>query len=140
MFKVKLNHPLAQVPTRQSDGSAGYDLYSVEEVVVAPRQKAIIDTGISITLPDDSYGRVAPRSGLAAKHNIDVGAGVIDRDFRGILKVILFNHSDNEFKVNVGDRVAQLIIEKIMTPEVTLVEDLDETVRGDGGFGSTGMN
>lgn len=83
---------------------------------------------------------VAPRSGLAWKHSIDVGAGVIDADYRGPVGVILFNHSDTDFEVKVGDRVAQLIIEKIVTPNVvTEVEDLDETVRGEGGFGSTGV-
>ena len=81
----------------------------------------------------------APRSGLAWKHSIDVGAGVIDADYRGPVGVILFNHSDVDFEVKVGDRVAQLIIEKIVTPSVTEVDDLDETVRGEGGFGSTGV-
>lgn len=82
---------------------------------------------------------VAPRSGLTWKHSIDVGAGVIDGDYRGPVGVILFNHSDIEFQVNVGDRIAQLILEKIMTPDVTEVDDLDDTVRGVGGFGSTGV-
>lgn len=81
----------------------------------------------------------APRSGLTWKHSIDVGAGVIDADYRGPVGVILFNHSDVDFEVKVGDRVAQLIIEKIITPEVSEVLDLDSTVRGEGGFGSTGV-
>ena len=81
----------------------------------------------------------APRSGLAWKHSIDVGAGVIDADYRGPVGVILFNHSDVDFEVKVGDRIAQLIIEKILTPDVVEVEDLDSTVRGEGGFGSTGV-
>lgn len=80
-----------------------------------------------------------PRSGLAWKHSIDVGAGVIDADYRGPVGVILFNHSDMDFDVKVGDRIAQLIIEKIMTPDVVEVEDLDTTLRGEGGFGSTGI-
>ena len=82
---------------------------------------------------------VAPRSGLAWKYSIDVGAGVIDADYRGPVGVILFNHSDVDFEVKVGDRIAQLIIEKIITPEVVEVEDLDSTERGVGGFGSTGV-
>lgn len=81
----------------------------------------------------------APRSGLAWKHSIDVLAGVIDADYRGPVGIILFNHSDADFEVKAGDRVAQLIIEVIMTPEVVEVEDLDSTVRGAGGFGSTGV-
>ncbi|KAK2980663.1 hypothetical protein RJ640_011471 [Escallonia rubra] len=81
----------------------------------------------------------APRLGLASKHGIDVGAGVIDADYRGPVGVILFNHSDADFEVKVGDRIAQLIIQKIVTPEVTEVDDLDSTVRGINGFGSTGV-
>lgn len=83
---------------------------------------------------------MAPRSGLAWKNSIDVGAGVIDVDYRGPVGVILFNHSDEEFKIARGDRIAQLILERISTPEVVEVEDLDETERNAGGFGSTGVS
>ena len=83
-------------------------------------------------------GRVAPRSGLASKHFIDTGAGVIDADYRGNIKVLLFNHSDTDFTVNEGDRIAQLIIEKIASIPITKTDTLDETDRGDSGFGSTG--
>jgi dUTP pyrophosphatase len=83
-------------------------------------------------------GRVAPRSGLAAKHSIDTGAGVIDADYRGEVKVILFNFSDTDFAIKEGDRIAQLVIERIYTPEVVVVEKLEASVRGAGGFGSTG--
>lgn len=88
---------------------------------------------------EDFWQFAAPRSGLAWKHSIDVGAGVIDADYRGPVGVILFNHSDVDFEVNTGDRIAQLIIQKIVTPEVTEVESLDSTQRGEGGFGSTGV-
>lgn len=81
----------------------------------------------------------APRSGLAWKHSIDVGAGVIDADYRGPVGIILFNHSDEDFEVKKGDRIAQLIMERIMTPDAVEVEDLDATARGEGGFGSTGV-
>jgi dUTP pyrophosphatase len=81
---------------------------------------------------------VAPRSGLAAKHSIDVGAGVIDYDYRGPVKVVLFNLSDADFSIKQGDRIAQLVLERIHTPEVVVVEKLAGTVRGAGGFGSTG--
>ncbi len=81
----------------------------------------------------------APRSGLAWKHSIDVGAGVIDADYRGPVGVILFNHSDTDFTIHAGDRIAQLILELIVTPQVLEVEDLDATTRGEGGFGSTGI-
>jgi dUTP pyrophosphatase len=85
-------------------------------------------------------GRIAPRSGLAAKHFIDTGAGVIDADYRGPVKVLLFNHADTDFEVKEGDRIAQLVIERIYTPEVVEVQELEESVRGAGGFGSTGTN
>lgn len=83
-------------------------------------------------------GRIAPRSGLASKHFIDTGAGVIDADYRGQVKVLLFNHAEEDFQIQEGDRVAQLIIERIYTPEVVEVAELEESVRGAGGFGSTG--
>ena len=85
-------------------------------------------------------GRIAPRSGLASKNFIDTGAGVIDADYRGPVKVLLFNHSDTDFAVQEGDRVAQLVLERIYTPEVLEVQELEESVRGAGGFGSTGKN
>ena len=87
-----------------------------------------------------NYGRIAPRSGLAAKHMIDVGAGVIDSDYRGEVKVLLFNLGEKDFEVNKGDRVAQLIIEKYTITQMTEVKELDDTVRGAGGFGSTGVS
>ena len=93
-----------------------------------------------MAIPEGHYGRVAPRSGLAVKNFIDVGAGVIDCDYRGALGVVLFNHSADDFHIKPGDRIAQLIIEKISTPDVVEVDDLDETARGAGGFGSTGVS
>ncbi|KAJ7873269.1 dUTP pyrophosphatase [Mycena olivaceomarginata] len=109
---------------------------SAEKKTIPAHGKALVDTQISIAVPAGTYGRVAPRSGLASKFMIDTGAGVIDADYRGVVFVLLFNHSDKDFEVNEGDRVAQLIIERIYTPDV--LEDLDETLRGAGGFGSTG--
>lgn len=85
-------------------------------------------------------GRIAPRSGLAAKNFIDTGAGVIDADYRGPVKVLLFNHGEADFEMKEGDRIAQLIVERIYTPEVVEVQELEPSVRGAGGFGSTGMN
>lgn len=89
-------------------------------------------------MPAGCYGRVAPRSGLAAKHGIDVGAGVIDEDYRGNIGVVLFNHGKEAFEIKRGDRIAQLICERIVYPVLEEVEKLTETVRGAGGFGSTG--
>jgi dUTP pyrophosphatase len=100
----------------------------------------MVSTGIAIGIPNGTYGRVAPRSGLAAKHGIDVGAGVIDPDYTGEVKVILFNNSDNDFEIKKGDRIAQLILEKVLTPEIKELGELAKTLRGEGGFGSTGTN
>tara|TARA_Y100001970_G_C14101997_1_gene785981 strand:- start:608 stop:1030 length:423 start_codon:yes stop_codon:yes gene_type:complete len=140
MLQVKLNHIDARMPTRGSDQSAGYDLYSVESVTIPPRTHKLIKTGISIALPEETYGRIAPRSGLAYKYGIDVFAGVIDRDYRGEIGVILFNSSDVPFQVNVSDRIAQLIVERIaLIPIIQAGNTLDMTERGEGGFGSTGV-
>ncbi|KAK1921449.1 microtubule binding protein [Papiliotrema laurentii] len=128
----------ATLPTRGSPLSAGYDLYAAEETVVPKRGKALVDLQISVACPEGTYGRIAPRSGLAAKHSIDTGAGVIDADYRGPVKVLLFNFSDEEFTVKHGDRVAQLILERIVMAPLLEVDDLEATARGAGGFGSTG--
>lgn len=112
----------ATTPTRGSAQAAGYDLYSAYEYTIPPRDKAIVKTDIQICVPRGCYGRVAPRSGLAAKHFIDVGAGVIDEDYRGNVGVVLFNFANEPFQVNKGDRVAQLICEQILYPELEEVK------------------
>ncbi|KAH7627306.1 dUTPase-like protein [Sordaria sp. MPI-SDFR-AT-0083] len=129
----------ARLPTRGSAFAAGYDIYASKETTIPARGKGLVDTDISMAVPEGTYGRIAPRSGLAAKNYIDVGAGVIDADYRGQVKVLLFNHSDVDFQVKEGDRVAQLVLERIYTPEVVEVQELEESVRGAGGFGSTGV-
>ncbi|RAO69425.1 uncharacterized protein BHQ10_005437 [Talaromyces amestolkiae] len=128
----------AKAPTRGSAFAAGYDLYSAKETVIPAKGKGMVDTGLAIAVPEGTYGRVAPRSGLASKNFIDTGAGVIDADYRGEVKVLLFNFSDVDFTVKEGDRIAQLVLERIYTPDVVVVEQLEESVRGAGGFGSTG--
>ncbi|OJJ47895.1 hypothetical protein ASPZODRAFT_141455 [Penicilliopsis zonata CBS 506.65] len=135
---VKKLTEAGRAPTRGSAFAAGYDVYSAKETVVPAKGKALVDTGIAIAVPEGTYGRIAPRSGLASKHFIDTGAGVIDADYRGEVKVLLFNFSDVDFTVKEGDRIAQLVLERIYTPEVMVVEELEESVRGAGGFGSTG--
>jgi len=97
-----------------------------------------VDLQISIAVPEGTYGRVAPRSGLASKHSIDTGAGVIDADYRGPVMVLLYNFSDDDFTVNPGDRIAQLILEEVRMAPILEVDDLEATARGAGGFGSTG--
>ncbi|CAL5383589.1 unnamed protein product [Camellia sinensis] len=138
-LKVKKLSEKAVLPSRASPLSVGYDLSSATEIKVPARGKALVPTDLSIAIPQGTYARIAPRSGLAWKHSIDVGAGVIDADYRGPVGVILFNHSDADFEVKVGDRIAQLIIQVILTPDVVEVDDLDLTARGAGGFGSTGV-
>ena len=128
----------AILPTRSSAGAVGYDLYSIDNVTIPPTHRTLIGTGVAILLPKGVYGRVAPRSGLAVKHGIQVGAGVIDPDYTGEVKVVIFNHGDREFIVKQGDRIAQLVLERCETPEVWEIGNLEETLRGSGGFGSTG--
>ncbi|XP_063328769.1 deoxyuridine 5'-triphosphate nucleotidohydrolase, mitochondrial isoform X2 [Pelmatolapia mariae] len=130
----------ARTPTRGSAKAAGYDLYSAYDYSIPPMDKTIVKTDIQIAVPHGCYGRVAPRSGLAAKHFIDVGAGVVDEDYRGNVGVVLFNFGKETFEVKKGDRVAQLVCEKICYPDLVEQETLDETDRGAGGFGSTGTN
>ncbi|KAL6886635.1 dUTP diphosphatase [Trichoderma longibrachiatum] len=137
---VKKLSPQARLPTRGSAFAAGYDLYAAKDTVVPARGKVLVDTDISIAVPAGTYGRIAPRSGLASKHFIDTGAGVIDADYRGPVKVLLFNHADADYEIKEGDRIAQLVLERIVTPDVVEVGELEESVRGAGGFGSTGKN
>lgn len=139
--QVKLALPTAVVPKRASCGAAGYDLCCAIPDVVKARGRQLIHTGVRVAIPPGRYGRIAPRSGLALKNGIDVGGGVIDSDYRGQVDVILFNHSDVDFKVAQGDRIAQLIIERCSeeTMEVVTAFDAEDTVRGSGGFGSTGV-
>ena len=136
-LEIRLHSDMAWIPTRGSTDAVGYDLYSAEEKVIPARGKMLIDTQISIATPPGTYGQIAPQSGLAAKNMIATGAGVVDADYRGVVFVLLFNHSDEDFKVKQVDRIAQLILEKIASPTIEQVEDLDKTTRGNQGFGST---
>ena len=137
LLLVKKLSDKARVPTRGSSGAAGYDLYSAKTMLIRPHSRAIVPTDISIKIPCGAYGRVAPRSGLAVNYFIDVGAGVVDRDYRGPLGVVLFNFADTDFEIKQGDRIAQLIVEKIHTDGIREVSELDYTDRGSCGFGST---
>ena len=140
VLRVKRLSENAVLPVSGSGLAAGYDLASAEDIVVPARGKAIAKTDLAMAIPLGHYGRIAPRSGFSWKKHTDIGAGVIDADYRGNVGVVIFNHSDQDISVSQGDRVAQLIIEQISTPVVEDVEgDLDDTQRGEGGFGSTGM-
>ena len=137
---VKRLNKSALLPVKGSAQAAGYDLHALEDALVPARGKVLIGTGLSFAIPDGNYGRIAPRSGLAAKHSIDVGAGVIDSDYRGEVKVLLFNLSDVDFQIKAQERIAQLIIEKYTPTVIEEVEGkLEDTLRGEGGFGSTGV-
>lgn len=130
----------ATIPTRGSPHAAGWDLYASEGCVVPARGKGLIKSDIAVAIPYGFYGRVAPRSGMAWKKHTDIGAGVIDSDYRGSIGVVLFNHGGEDLVVEKKDRIAQLIIEKISMGEMkeTSESELDKTVRGEGGYGSTG--
>src|SRR5258706_14675231 len=137
---VMRNTPDAQLPTCSSPDSAGWDLYSTENTTIPIGQRALIDTGVTMQLPPGTYGRIAPRSGLAWKQGITTGAGVIDRDYTGSIKALLFNHGENPVTIARGDRVAQLIPEQYNDGPLREVDVLLSTERGTDGFGSTGVN
>jgi deoxyuridine 5'-triphosphate nucleotidohydrolase len=145
---VKLVHPAAKPPQRMTAGSAGFDLYAAEGVMIPPAHcepdgcaeigRALVSTGIEVQLPPGSVGRVASRSGLSVKANLEVGAGWIDSDYRGTLMVELKNFGSKPYEVKEGDRIAQLVILAVVDAEISVVADTVETVRGRAGFGSTG--
>ena len=144
MVKVlikKLNSKV-QLPKYKTDGSSGMDLMAFLEspVNLKPQESELIPTGISIAIPEDTEIQIRPRSGLAAKSNISVlnTPGTIDSDYRGEIKIILFNHGKEDFVINNNDRIAQMIIMPIIKAEFEEVENLPKTLRGSGGFGSTG--
>ena len=139
---VKKLHPKVQLPSYKTQGSSGMDLMAFIEssINISPNSSAIIPTGISIAIPNDVEIQIRPRSGLAAKSNISVlnTPGTIDSDYRGEIKIILFNHGSEEFIVNNNDRIAQMILMPILKVDFEEADNLPETLRGSGGFGSTG--
>lgn len=130
-------HEDAIIPQYQTIGSAGLDLHSIQAAVLEPGKWALVPTGLTITLPKDTEGQVRPRSGLAAKHGITVlnSPGTIDEDYRGEIKVILYNASDSTFSIEKGDRIAQLVIAPVYKLQGLTLEN----TRADNGFGSTGL-
>jgi dUTP pyrophosphatase len=136
---VQTVHEEAFVPYRATPGSAGYDLSSCETVNILPYSTVLVSTGIKLAIPKGHYGRIAPRSGVSVKKQLIVNAGVIDEDYRGVVKIVFFNPTPNIVEISSGEKVAQLLIEKVSYPEVEHVESLDETERGANGFGSTGI-
>lgn len=139
MLRYKKLTDNAFPPSRGTDDSIGYDLCAAYKKTILPGGKAIILTDLSFQIPEGHYGRIAPRSSMAWKKHTNIGAGVIDRDYTGNVGIVIFNHSTEELEINVGDRVAQLILEKASIFPLEEVISIEETERGAGGFGSTGV-
>ena len=126
------------IPKYVHDGDAGADLTASEKTVIPARDRSLVGTDIRLEIPEGHVGLIWPRSGLAIKKGIDCGAGVIDSCYRGEIKVLLFNHSDTEFQIEPGDRIAQILIQKVERVQFIPVNELSETTRNEEGFGSTG--
>ena len=142
---IKRLNEYAELPKYGSEHAAGLDLSACGDYVVLPSERVVIKTGISMQLTGENeteyYGRIAPRSGLSVKKCIDIGAGVIDWDYRGEVMVCLINNGKEPFVVSHGDRIAQLIFEPYKrVSTIQVVDELTDTVRGEGGFGSTGVS
>ena len=143
-LNIKRINDNAKIPTYGSDYAAGLDLYSSVDLLIPANTRKLVSTGISIAWNGDDaknyYLRIAPRSGLSVKNNIDIGAGVVDYDYRGELFVCFINNGNSDYSINKGDRIAQAILEKINRFDIIQeVNNLESTNRGEGGFGSTGV-
>lgn len=141
-IKIQKIHPNALIPEYQTEGSSGFDLHAVEEVTIKSHSVGLVKIGICLSLEVGYELQVRTRSGLALNHQVMVlnSPGTVDNDYRGEIKVILANLSDKDFKVQVGDRIAQGVVQKTYKAEFIEYEQLDETSRGSGGFGSTGVS
>ena len=139
---IKKLDPAVKLPEYKTDGASGMDLtaFIKKTINVKPKTSSLIPTGLSVAFSEDYEIQIRPRSGLAAKNNISVlnTPGTIDSDYRGEIKVIIYNHGSNEFIINNGDRIAQMVLTPVIKMELEFVSDLPETIRGEGGFGSTG--
>ena len=144
MVKILIKKTNKEVitPKYKTDGSSGVDLsaFLEKKVVIKPNSSELIPTGLQVAIPEELEIQIRPRSGLAAKESIGVlnSPGTIDSDYRGELKIILFNHGNKDFIINNGDRIAQMVLVPILKMEFEEVDSLPETIRGQGGFGSTG--
>jgi dUTP pyrophosphatase len=138
--KYFLNWINAIIPKYQSSDAAGFDIHSVESYTIQSGERVLVKSGFSIALQSGYELQIRPRSGLAYKHGISVlnSPGTVDSDYRGEIMVLLINHSDKEFAIKEGDRIAQGVINEVLQADFVEVDELDKTSRGDGGFGSTG--
>jgi len=139
---IKRLDPSVRIPSYKTTGASGMDLMAFikHPIILAPKTSFLVPTGLSIAFPEDYEVQIRPRSGLAAKNNISVlnTPGTIDSDYRGEIKIIIFNHGNHNFTINNGDRIAQMILTPVVKINFEEVDDLPETLRGKGGFGSTG--
>jgi dUTP pyrophosphatase len=138
MICVQLLDKNAKVPTKANLNDAGFDLYSIIDTVIPPKQRKTVRTGIAIQMPDHLAGLIWPRSGLSVKQGIDVLAGVVDSGYRGEIMVCLYNTSDEVVGINTGDRIAQIIFQEVPRVTMEVHDTLGSSQRGDNGFGSSG--
>ncbi len=139
---IKKLDSTVELPTYKTEGASGMDLMALLEkpITLKPNSSYLVPTGLAVAFPNDFEIQIRPRSGLAAKNNISVlnTPGTIDSDYRGEIKVILFNHGKNDFVINNKDRIAQMILTPVIKMDLEETDDLPKTIRGKGGFGSTG--
>lgn len=138
-IKIQMCQKDAYVPTSHSELAAGLDLHCRSDLLIKARNRLVHNIGIKIELPMGCYGRLASRSGLAVKQGIEIGAGVIDTDYRGEIHVLIHNHSDTDVSFKAGNRIAQIILERIIYPKVEICNKLTDTARGQDGLGSSGI-
>jgi dUTP pyrophosphatase len=139
-IKIKKLSKDAIIPSYQTEEAAGFDLHSIEEVVIKPNERKLIKTGLAFEIEKGYEVQIRPRSGIAFKKGVSVlnTPGTIDSDYRGEIKVLLINLGEEDFKINIGDRIAQAVVAPVIHAQFEEVEELTDTKRGEGGFGSTG--
>lgn len=141
MVKVKKLHPEAVIPKYAHKGDAGMDIYSIEELVIPLKERRLVKTGLSFEIPEGYEIQVRPKSGLALNHGLTIlnTPGTIDSGYRGEVCVILFNASDKDYQVKKGEKIAQIVLKKVELMDIEEVNELSDSSRGQGGFGSTGL-
>ena len=140
IIQIKKLNPKAKLPEYAHPGDAGMDLFSVESVTIKPGKRIVCQTGIAMRIPDGYVGLIWDKSGVASKSGIKTMGGVIDSGYRGEIGVVFQNLSKENYNIKEGDKIAQMLIQKVARPQIEEVEELGDTERGEGGFGSTGIN
>lgn len=139
VLRIKKFDKEAKLPCYANKGDAGLDLYSNEELLLRVGERVLVSTGIAMAIPSGFVGLIWDKSGIAAKFGIKTMAGVVDSSYRGEVKIVLHNLSNENFKIEKGMKIAQMLIQPVESKEILEVEDLEDTERGEGGFGSTGL-